>query len=202
MKLQKGVVFVDWDGTLSKARFWSHLDKELYERLQDTLFSGNNPLVHDWMMGKKSSETICGWLSAELNISSEFLLSELIKTCVSMTVREDAVAIIKQLREKASVVLITDNMDCFTRFTVQQPGLADLFDKIINSADAGRMKRDRDGEVFVEIAKAYNASLDQCHLIDDSDKTCQLFESIGGHAYQTTSLDRTAEFLQKIYQTM
>ena len=44
------VIFIDWDGTLSKSRFWEHWqtdDSKNYNKIQQVLFIENLGMIHD-----------------------------------------------------------------------------------------------------------------------------------------------------------
>ena len=183
--MKKKIVFLDWDGTLSHGRFWSGLDKESYENIQNLLFAKNESPADQWMKGEKTSEEVCAWLEGITGHTSSLLMDELSKSCEQMTLSDVTLHLISELRKNAYLVLITDNMDCFSRFTVPANQLQTVFDRIINSSDIARSKRDQDGLSFRETAEQYGLQLSNSILIDDSEKTCNLFQQMGGAIYQT-----------------
>lgn len=196
--LKTGILFLDWDGTLSHGRFWSGLDQERYQKIQQYLFGQNGSLVDEWMKGSVSSEDICAWLERSTGYASRDLLDVLIQSCEQMVLREILTHLISETRKERYVFLITDNMDCFSRFTVPALQLRELFDGIVNSSDVKRGKRDQNGLSFQEIAGRHTIPLKECILIDDSQQTCSLFHGIGGHAYQALGVQHTAELLKTI----
>jgi|TARA_Y100000310_G_scaffold342803_1_gene447512 hypothetical protein len=83
-----------------------------------------------------------------------------------MHVSEDTLKKIFSLRDKYLVVLITGNMDSFTRFTIPSLELEKYFDHISNSFYEGKHKTDNNGELFVEYTSRFNVSIDKCGVID------------------------------------
>ena len=81
------------------------------------------------------------------------------------------------------VVLVTDNMDCFDRFTVPELSLNTVFDDIANSYDHGRLKTEQNGETFT---KYLSGTIAHAMLVDDSKTSCQFFEKLGGTSYEVT----------------
>ncbi len=191
------IVFIDWDGTLSIKKFWEH-SPALFEKAQQILFRDNSQLVLEWMIGKKSSEGICHWLTQKTNVEYETFMKGLIESCEEMEILKEAGSTIARLKQKSFVVLATDNMDCFNRFTVPAKGLDEMFDKIINSSFTGRMKNDEGGRTFTEYARSKSIPFSRCYLIDDSRKTCNLFDSLGGTSLRTNGRKHTTECLYLI----
>lgn len=193
--LKNGIIFLDWDGTLSHGRFWSELNAEIYEKIQRSLFEGNKALIDAWMVGDATSEDVCDWLVQSTGLTSDVLLNALQVSCQRMTLAENIVDRILQIKKDHHVVLVTDNMDCFSRFTVPAQRMADIFDMIVNSSDVKRLKRDDGGLSFKEIAQKYGVAFNVCTLIDDSEKTCALFRKLGGAAHKTVGVQYTNELL-------
>ena len=104
-----------------------------------------------------------------------------------MTISSDTLNRIKKLRKNYETVLITDNMDCFTRFTVPAKKLASFFDSIVNSFENKKLKGYNDGEVFVQLADKTNTKIEDCILIDNSESVCAFFSKLGGKSCFVTS---------------
>lgn len=115
-----------------------------------------------------------------------------------MSLSEEATQLIQELKRNARVVLATDNMDCFRRFTVPTQNFALLFDDILESSSLGRMKKDEAGRTFTDYATSHSIAPERTYLIDDSERTCELFRSIGGVALQTKGKTDTLVHLQTI----
>lgn len=182
----KSLIFVDFDGTICHDRFWRSLDSDLFEKLQKFLFQENRELVNEWMRGKHTSEEINQLVSENINIPFDTLWEVFEKDCRTMSVSEEILKRIHSLRESFHTILITGNMDCFTRFTVPELKLNDYFDVISNSYDDGILKSENNGELFTKYANSFNSSVSDSFLIDDSQKVCDTFEGLGGIAYLVT----------------
>jgi FMN phosphatase YigB (HAD superfamily) len=198
--MKSGIVFLDWDGTLSHGRFWSELGDGIYQKVQQRLFGQNGSLVNEWMKGAKTSEDVCEWLESSVECGSRDLLDALIKSCEGMNLPEIIRRLIVEIRKDRHVVLITDNMDCFSRFTVKANRMEELFDYIVNSSDVRRLKQDQGGLSFHEVAQRYSTSFRDCVLIDDSQKTCALFQEMGGLSYQTSGIQHTIDLLGSLVE--
>lgn len=193
-----GILFLDWDGTLSDGRFWSSLDQDAYKKIQCSLFEQNKALIDSWMMGNESSETVCDWLKLSPGLHQCDLFGSLIDSCEHMAISKIAIDLIERIKEDRYVVLMTDNMDCFSRFTVPAQRLTDLFDEIVNSSEVKRLKKDGGGLSFQQIRQKYDVPFSACRLIDDSEKTCLLFQKLGGLVHRTTGIRKTEEILRSL----
>lgn len=191
------VLFLDWDGTLSRARFWSAVDGALYGNIQRLLFQDNRPLVAEWMRGGRSSEEVCAWLADRTGAGAAELFKALAAGCAAMTVTEEAAGAIGSIRATTRVILVTDNMDCFSRFTLANSQVKGLFDEVVNSAAVGRLKNDDGGWSFLEAASRNGAAVKDCRLIDDSAGTCALLTELGGRAWKTGGVEETTILLRK-----
>jgi FMN phosphatase YigB (HAD superfamily) len=194
----KRILFLDWDGTVSRGRFWSGLDETAYNRIQACLFSGDNDRVQRWLLGGLSSEEICRDLASELGLDSNALLEALRASCEVMKIDGDLISALANLSTTYEICFVTDNMDCFSRFTVPALDLDKVANRILNSSDLGRLKRDNGGLTFCEAASAVDADITECHLIDDSEKNCRVFAALGGQAHLTTGPERTMEIVSAL----
>ncbi|OGD62316.1 hypothetical protein A2215_03735 [Candidatus Berkelbacteria bacterium RIFOXYA2_FULL_43_10] len=182
----KPTLFVDFDRTICFDRFWRSVDPKIYTGIQEVLFRGNAEKVDDWMRGKHSSEEINKFLADELNAGYDDLWSVFVSDCKSMKVSADVLKKIDGLRARYNTILITGNMDCFTRFTVPALELDNYFDQIVNSADYGRFKDDDNGRIFLDILKEFGGNIKDSILIDNSETTCKTFSNLGGKSLQVT----------------
>lgn len=198
----KPILFIDFDGTLCFDRFWKSIDVHSFEHIQRFLFSENSSIIQDWMKGVYSSEAINRLLSKELDIPFEQLWQLFVKDCENMAISNDTLNRIEQLRKTYETILITDNMDCFTRFTVPAKKLNSFFDVIVNSFENKKFKKHNDGEVFLQLAHKGNRKIKDCVLIDNSKTTCILFSKLGGKSCFVTSempLDCWLKNLKNVY---
>ncbi len=183
----KPILFCDFDGTLCHNRYWSSLPSQQYEKVQKLLFRGDKTRTSDWMRGKYSAEEINGWLAEQIDIPYEILWGLFVQDCQNMKVAQTTLEKLSSLRDRFTVILITGNMDSFSRFTVPALRLEKYFDYISNSYYEGRHKTDNGGLIFKEYSERVGTPLSECVVLDDSQRVCDTFESLGGIAYRITA---------------
>jgi FMN phosphatase YigB (HAD superfamily) len=142
------VVFVDWAGTMSHSMFWSRWKDTAparWQRVQRSLFGDRN-LVTDWMRGRYTAEEIVGILATGDNLSFDGWAAELERSCREMQLADASIPkLLIALRSiGVKVVIATDNMDTFGRFTVPSLSLLELVDDVLDSSRLGCLKNDRD----------------------------------------------------------
>lgn len=140
------VVFVDWHNTLSTSRFWAHdrrsrLPPDVLDNVESYVFS-QDELVTTWMLGHLSAEEVCALAAEDLGLRPEEVLADLEQSCRGMKLHDPSVVtVLRSLsRRGIKVVLATDNMDTFARWTVPALRLATVFDEILCSASCGWLK--------------------------------------------------------------
>ncbi len=185
------VVFVDWYGTLSVSNFWGHFENPsherhaLFSRIEKTLFVENRELLIPWMTGKLNSEQVLRVVSDKLGLSYEMLFEEFVASCKEMRlVSDQALPLVKSIRSKGvRVVIATDNMDCFSRWTVPALKLEDEFDAILDSFRLKALKDaiGADGEslFFGRYLASSGISPQQAVLVDDSETSRSTARAIG-----------------------
>jgi FMN phosphatase YigB (HAD superfamily) len=188
------IVFVDWDGTLSNSRFWGHLiteDPDGYDKIQKSLFVGNSSLLHQWMRGFITVEHVIDHLSDITNLDPQHLFSNLEKSCRAMEfMHTETLEVIKEKRSQGmKVVIATDNMDTFSRWTVPSLQLHDHFDGILTSVARSALKGevDKSGRslFFQHFLNQNGVRPNQSLLIDNSD-FANVANSIGMHFQRVT----------------
>ncbi len=194
----KPLLLVDYDGTLCFDRFWQTLEPALFARIQELLFTPQNPRLEQWMRGQLTSEQINSWLADNIPTSFEQLWAVFVHDCKKMRVSEAALTHLATLRARFTTILLTDNMDCFTRFTVPELRLHAHFDHILNSADHGMMKRDNEGELFQRLAKEHRTEMSRVWLIDNSSSTCEQVNRLGGKGCLVTTQQPVEVWLAKL----
>lgn len=187
-------VFVDFHGTICNDRYWRSLPNQYQQPLQLFLFQENSHLVEQWMRGRHTAEAINEMVAAELGLPYDAVWNDFVADCQSMQVSPAILSRLERLRPFANIVLMTGNMDSFTRFTVPALGLDAYFDAISNSFDEGRLKTDNGGALFGHYARRFDTRIEQCVVIDDADDVCTVFSDLGGRALQVT-LERPTEML-------
>ncbi len=189
---KRKVVFIDWNGTLSPTKFWSHLEKSekqeernLFKLWADTLFVKHKEKIVPWMKGEHTSEELLNLVAEETNTDYGTLKKEFIVGCQRMEFSSpDIPWLIQSLRDKSILVVIaSNNMDCFTKWTVPYMKLRLLFDDILNSYDLRAMKHDLDknGQTlfFRNFFSKYEVDPSDCIFIDDGEDKMNTISNLG-----------------------
>jgi FMN phosphatase YigB (HAD superfamily) len=173
------VLFLDWDGTLCTSRFWHHWindDPENYDKIQTEFFARDDGMLDSWMRGNLTAEAVVNKISIRTAIDYGYLIKGLEISCKTMTFgHTESLDIIKQKRSQGiKVVIATDNMDTFMRWTVPSMHLQDHFDDILCSYELGALKTDFSSEgislFFDRYLQRNNLDPNDAILIDDRDK--------------------------------
>lgn len=183
----KKVLFIDFDGTLCHDRFWRSAGLEIRGRIQDLVFKKEKEIADKWMRGEVSSEEINRLVSTELQIPFQNIWDIFVADCKGMQVSSSILKQINDLGDRFHTVLVTDNMDCFTRFTVPSLTLDSYFDLIVNSSEIRKRKGDNNGEVFSDVVSEFSSKLEDSTLIDDSQTVCANFTKLGGTSCLVTA---------------
>lgn len=196
--MNKLLLFLDWHGTLSQGQFWSHLSMVQRQAIQTTVFNPDSAHLSGWMRGSQSSEGICELLAQPTGLTKEGVLRELQVSCENFVLADALGSLLKNLRQKFTLILVTDNMDCFIRFVVPALHLEEVFDEIYSSSEHGLLKTDQAGKIFKDIANKHESSLQDAFLVDDSVETGECFAKLGGTYKRTQSLAETKEILTSL----
>lgn len=192
------ILFIDFDGTLCHDRFWRSLKPELKDRVQEYLFTTNKDTVGQWMKGVFTSEEINKKIADDLAIDYRYLWSTFVRDCEEMNIDAKVLEKINELRMRFTTVLITDNMDCFDRFTVPSLKLHTYFDEIINSSTEKLSKNENNGALFRQIIGNSVSQIDKSILIDNSKTTCEVFSKLGGNTCLVTKEQPLAYWLSTL----
>ncbi len=194
----KPILFIDFDGTICMERYWRSLPSKEHEQVQELLFRDDTTLVNEWLRGKHTAEEINKHIADNTDIEYDYLWELFVQDCKNMTVPQDILDNLNALREKYIVILITGNMDSFTRFTQPALWLDRYFDAISNSFYEGRHKTDDDGSLFMKYTEQYNSDIKDAILIDDSTKVCDVFTKLGGTSLQVSDEHPISHYLAKL----
>jgi FMN phosphatase YigB (HAD superfamily) len=172
-------VFIDWNGTLSTSKFWGHLEEqnpEVFSIIQTTLFQGNmSPYLDPWMRGVHDSEAVIAQLAKATGLTERMLYYEFIHAAKTMQlVSHDVLDQVAKLRQQGiKVVIATDNMDSFNRWTAPILQLNEHFDAILNSHSLRARKKDfdlaGDSKFFGRYLRQMNIDPRQTVIIDDTE---------------------------------
>ena len=181
-------VFIDWHLTLSKSVFWEHMttaNPERYESLRKSLFVSLRQHHAGWMRGAWTSEQIMALVAQNTKLSYDFVFAEFVRSCQIMQfIAPEVPGLVAELRRRGvSVVIATDNMDSFSRFTVPAMGLSEMFDDVLNSFNLKALKEDIDTSgrslFFHDYLRLQDLAPEQCVLIDDCESTLEVAQRIG-----------------------
>lgn len=182
------VVFIDWNGTLSGSKFWGHLEytnNDLFRKIEDTLFGSLRGLLKPWMKGELKSEDVIRSISDQANIPYTTIFDEFLYSCQHMElVSNEIPLLVREFQKRGSkVVIATDNMDSFTRWTARHMDLYTLYDDILSSNSLHGMKKDvnKDGNsiFFSDYIKRENLKPGDSVLIDDSADDIETIKNFG-----------------------
>ncbi|MBI5138577.1 MAG: hypothetical protein HZA95_02140 [Candidatus Vogelbacteria bacterium] len=189
----KPVLFIDFDQTLCHDRFWRSMPDGEVAKIQKYLFVDNRKIVGRWMRGEFNSEEINELLARGLKLQYDTLWKVFVSDCKSMNIADEHLYKLDKLENRYHRVLFTDNMDCFTRFTVPSLGLDKHFDKILNSWDLKRAKNENEGALCLDVARSFETEISRCVLADDSENSCEIFRKLGGKSMKVTK-DQPLEY--------
>ncbi|MEK7175292.1 MAG: hypothetical protein AAB693_00600 [Patescibacteria group bacterium] len=206
---KKNVLFIDFNGVISYNPFWitiknsEHKFNKYFNDIEELIFKKNKDLVLNWMLGKLTTEEIHKRLGVELNIPDNEIaeLQEIfIDECKNIDLSEKILNKLSELKQFYHLVLVTDNMDTFSRFTVpNNKQLTEIFDEIHDSYIRGKFKKTDDGELFKRVCANYNVPVEYGTLIDDSKNNCACFSKLGGRIYTPKSEEGVLNALNIIY---
>lgn len=182
------VVFLDWNGTLSNSKFWGHLEKtnkEMFTLIEKSLFTNFRHQIEPWMKGKIKAEEITKQIAKNTRLSHKIIFNELRHSCNQMHfVDMEITNLIEKIQSNGTkVVIATDNMDTFTRWTVKTMRLDKIFDRILNSHKLKTLKKDRDSNnkslFFNNFLDEEKIKPEECILIDDSLSDIEIIKTFG-----------------------
>jgi hypothetical protein len=226
LALWRRVVFVDWHGVLSRSPYWSTILSDRRHPLHQALRSRLGRLFSDadllggWMTGQLSTTQVVERLDITrgTRYTPEHLRRHLERDCRSMRVNTDLMRVLRGVRDRAFVVIATDNVDCFAetfrRLAVRRGGRPDPFgelpppdslaawagscDGLVCSSEVRALKRDPHA-FFGPSLRACGLGFADALLIDDRTDNCEAFRAAGGAALRwTMHADPLAEVVRAL----
>jgi hypothetical protein len=213
LELWRRVVFVDWHGVLSRSPYWSTILSDRRHPLHQALRARLGRLFSDadllgaWMTGTLSTVDVVGRLeiTAGTRYTPEHLRRHLERDCRSMRVNTDLLRLLRGARDRAFVVIATDNVDCFAetfrRLTGRRGGRPDPMtelpppdslaawagscDDLVCSSEVGALKADPHA-FYGAYLRASGLGFRDALLIDDRTDNCAAFRAAGGSALRWT----------------
>jgi FMN phosphatase YigB (HAD superfamily) len=201
------VIFSDWHGVLSRDPFWVSIRGSAAHPLHAQLeagmagvFASGRGIANEWMKGLLSSDQVIAEMAIQLDkrFHDDFLARRLDVDCARMRVNAELFEVLRVMRAEASVVIATDNMDCFARAFEQarrrrhrlahgRETLGDwavICDDIICSSDVAALKADDPRAFFGPWLDRHGMGFTDAVLIDDRADNCAAFTACGGAAIQ------------------
>ena len=199
------VIFSDWHGVLSRDPFWVSIRGSaahpLHARLEAGMagvFASERGIANEWMKGLLSSDQVIAEMGIQLDkrFRDDFLGRRLDLDCARMHVNAELFQVLRVMRAEASVVIATDNMDCFARafdqarrrrqsLARERETLADwavICDDIICSSQVAALKAEDPQAFFGPWLATHGMGFADAVLIDDRADNCAAFTACGGTA--------------------
>jgi phosphoserine phosphatase len=202
------MIFIDWYKTLSNSLFWEHLQDKNHrhnkhlEVIEKSMFRNNRHLINPWMRGEYTAEDIAQILSQDSGVAQDIILDELAESCRQMKYVSDEIPeLINKIRNKnIKVVVATDNMDTFERFTMPAMKLNELFDDFLISYSLKLLKRDiQENSIpfFDEYLNKNSLTYQDTVLLDDCIDDSGTYDKLALKIIQITSTDRLVRVLKE-----
>lgn len=197
--MKKQNIFIDFDGTICFDYFWRSAPKDINSTIVKFLFQDNVYLIEKWMRGKYSSEKIVNIISQNTGLDYTLIWDIFVKDCQSMHINPEIMQAISNCNRNNNTILITDNMDCFNRFTNPQLHFEKYFSYIFNSSDFGILKDDTPAQgLFQTVIDLYDFDIKKSVLLDNSDKNCKIFSELGGTSFLIKNMKDTLSILKML----
>ena len=213
LPLWQHVVFVDWHGVLSRAPFWGSVVTDPGHPLHRPLRARVGRLYGDparmaaWMTGHHRTAEVVEALGVDggARYGTEYLCRQLDKDCRVMRVNVELLRVLQTVRERAFVVVATDNVDTFAAAFRRLSGRRDAravpaeeelpgtlaawapaMDDLVCSSDVGVLKGQDPDAFFGPYLAACGLGFADALLIDDRSENCAAFRRAGGTALRWT----------------
>lgn len=198
----KGVLF-DFDGVLSKDRYYSTCAKEypqICEYVDNVIFRGEEQYANRWMRGEFTYQQINQIIADETKVRIDIINKLFIESVRNFKVEKVLIDFARELKKLGiKIALVTNNMDVFNEITIPTHKLNKIFPVIVNSSDNGAMKHEQNGKLFdIALNELGISSFENVLLIDDSEKACSQFELKGGVAYRYVGIDEFIKWKESI----
>lgn len=199
----KNILFIDFNGVISYKPFWWSLeqkDPQIFEQINQFYFKDNIDLIKDWMKGARTSEEVCQKFCDETGYDYQLIYDTLKYDCRFIDIAHEVISKLRELKEYYHVILVTDNMDCFSRRTLDKNPNFDVFDDIFMSHIEWYFKKENNCQAFDRYISKYNAIVSNCILIDDSSNNCKAFEVYWWRIYNTKTKENVLDALEVVLE--
>lgn len=177
------ILFIDFNGVISYDPFWSSLFNTVHDnhgwskKIHNYLFTGNNNIINDWMLGNLTSEDVHDKIELELDLPKHELFPIFEKDCQALDLSLSIRQVLEVLKKDYYIIMVTDNMDSMDRYTIPANiQYFRVFDRIDNSSRMKRFKRDNNCQYFAEVLGQLNVQPKDSVYIDDSLVNCSVFK--------------------------
>lgn len=196
---KKNIIFIDFNGVISLNNFWNSWkinNKKDFDTIQQVLFKERLDLVQLRMKWKKSSEDMAIFLDSILDSDYEDILTTLKNDCENIDISESIITALWNLKQYYHIILITDNMDCFSRRIIpNNKEIFEIFDDIWDSFRYWYFKKEFEWKSFISYIDKFQAQIENCYLIDDSENNCKAFSLLW---WKTIHINKWDDVTKKI----
>ena len=168
-----GVLTVDKYGSDSILRYLAENTDVPIDVLKKEYYKINKGLLY----GQYTHKDI--WNEYCKNIGADIDFQILIDSFINTPLDQDMLSVVKQLKEKYLIGIITDNKVDRIHAILENRGLTDLFDVVTVSAQCKCGKNDR--KIFDVTLEALDVEARECVFIDNSEKNLVVPHEIGIH---------------------
>lgn len=188
------VIFFDFNGVLSSAKFWHHLEDTHPIRLAGEELFQQHSVIDDWMTGLLLPEEIINKHFPHSIRSSA--LEELRYSCQRIPLDREVLECAEILRPQTDkMVVATDNMHCLSDYLNNHDDLY-LFDSCLISSELRVLKREPEA-FFSSWLKQHSLNPSDALLIDDGVSNCAVFRDYGGRAIRYTDPEELRQELNR-----
>jgi FMN phosphatase YigB (HAD superfamily) len=189
------VVLFDFHGVLCLDLFYTTL-YEHFPRARDfvetSIFGGDSVVVRQWLRGELASGDVNRLISQSAGVNLDDVNRLFNQGVAEMRVDSRLIDLASRLAaDGVRVGIVTDNMDVFSGITVPRLSLNEVFPAIVNSADFGFLKLERNGLLFKVALERLGREGDfaSALLVDDSAGARAMFRRKGGDAFPYLRFD-------------
>ncbi len=150
------------------------------------------------MNGELGTEGIAKIISGHVGLGTESVVKLMEKGCKDLEFNPAIFDFaIEQKNKGIATALVSVNMDVFTKTVVPAHNLKDIFDVVVNSFDYKETKKGILWDIaFSKLGTGITFS--NSLLIDDGIDNVNLFEELGGYAYQYCDDESFCEWLSSV----
>jgi FMN phosphatase YigB (HAD superfamily) len=174
-------VFVDWFGVLSTNYYWcvQYKNNSKLKEWCDCVFD-DPEILAQWMRGKLTIEYLVDF---RVKVDVDFVKTNFLKDMSYYKPDKAVLDSLNALFPNSKKYLVTDNIELFTHVLNNYEELQRYFSKFYLSNEVGLLKHDEPISLFDHIQTDLGlSSFEDCILIDDLPKNCEIFNRKGGRS--------------------